>query len=241
MSRMLSNVNLIRATDFNLAWVNAIGFVLTKGVPFVFGKEKKRALDSCQLIELRGNAIGQIERREVHPDFPFQGNRLDSYCNEFTYEYLANYKTWDDDARFDYLYFERMADYKGVIDQLQIMRNGLREQCMGDVSSNYCQAITWEPEIDNGILSTPCLQKIQARYVGNHGVDIHFSWRSRDLWGAAQANLVALIECLNREVVKPNDCKIVRIVDFSDSLHIYENDLDEVRTKIGIDPMLWGR
>ncbi|MFA5696690.1 MAG: hypothetical protein WC917_04615, partial [Bacilli bacterium] len=54
---------------------------------------------------------------------------------------------------------------------------------------------------------------------------------SRDLM-ALQANIIAIAECLNREVVWPNNCRIARIVDYSDSLHIYDsmqNVVDEVK------------
>jgi hypothetical protein len=40
---------------------------------------------------------------------------------------------------------------------------------------------------------------------------------------AWQANLIAIVDCINREIVKPNRCTIGRVVDFSDSLHLYDN------------------
>ena len=75
------------------------------------------------------------------------------------------------------------------------------------------------------------------RYLGDHEVDVHFEYRSRDLWGAFPANLCALVEMLYREVLTPNKCEIKRIVDYSDSLHIYENDLDAARKVAPISPM----
>lgn len=58
---------------------------------------------------------------------------------------------------------------------------------------------------------------------------IHWNGNSRDLFSAWQSNVICLIDMLNREVVKPNNCEIVRIIDFSDSLHIYKTDLEEAK------------
>jgi thymidylate synthase len=234
---MLSKINVIRASDFRLAWIDALGFVVAKGIPITFGKDGKRALDSCQLIELTGDAIGQIERHEVHADFPFGGKRLDGYCKEFERDFLKEYKNRNDDAKFDYLYFERLASYNGMFDQLQVMRENLELQIADKSVSNYCQAITWIPDVDNGDLTSPCLQRVWIRYIGDMGVDVHFEFRSRDLYGAFPANLCALFSMLNREVVKPNGCQIVRVVDYSDSLHLYDTDLDAVK-KIALNPMV---
>ena len=41
---------------------------------------------------------------------------------------------------------------------------------------------------------------------------------------------------LNREVIKPNNCQIVRIIDFSDSLHIYKTNFEEAR-KVKLIPV----
>jgi thymidylate synthase len=64
---------------------------------------------------------------------------------------------------------------------------------------------------------------IQVRYVGEQKVDVHWHFRSRDLISAWQANVIALTECINREVVWPNNCRLARIIDYSDSLHLYNN------------------
>jgi thymidylate synthase len=73
------------------------------------------------------------------------------------------------------------------------------------------------------------LQRIWLRWYEPNIVDVHYSWRSRDLYGAWPSNIVALTEMLNIEVIKPNNCIIGRIIDYSDSLHIYDYDLEEAR------------
>jgi len=61
-----------------------------------------------------------------------------------------------------------------------------------------------------------CLQRIWIRYLGDQSVEVHLTWRSRDLYTAWQANIVAIIDMLNR----------------ADSLHIYESDKDAERVKL---------
>jgi thymidylate synthase len=49
-------------------------------------------------------------------------------------------------------------------------------------------------------------------------------WRSRDLFAAWNSNMVGLLTMMKREVFEPNNYKLVKVVDFCNSLHIYEAD-----------------
>ena len=227
MNNLLPPINLIESENFCNAWVRAIKFCDQWGVPLVFGdiKEPKTAKNSCQLISLTGVAIEQIENHEIHPRFPF--TTILQYCDEFTREYLENYLKKSNDQRFAYLYFERMVMFEAsdgtLIDQLNLAREQLREQIDSGVSSNRNQMVIWQRKKDDKSKTPPCLQRIWMQYLGDNQVDVHWEFRSRDLISAWMANVIALAECLNREVIWPNNCKIARIVDYSDSLHIYDN------------------
>ena len=216
---------LIRENNFYNAWVHAVKRVLFEGRDTIIGskKEPKPIRDVCSIIELSGDAIRQIENRELHPQFPFQ--HIDPYCEEFTREYLAQYIKKPDQERFSYLYFERLAIYEEV-DQIKQLRESLAVQKDSGITSNRDQAITWQVRNDLGSTSPPCLQRIVTRYLGCDSVDMHLTWRSRDLYTAWQANIVAIIDMLNREVIRPNNCRIVKLVDYADSLHIYHSDIE---------------
>ena len=41
--------------------------------------------------------------------------------------------------------------------------------------------------------------------------------------------MIALIDMLNCEIIKPNNCKIIKIIEFNDSLHIYKSDFKEAK------------
>ena len=73
--------------------------------------------------------------------------------------------------------------------------------------------------------ATPCLQRVGIRYEKDDRVSVNLDWRSRDLFGAWQINLVGIINTLYRDIIDPNHCEIARIIDRNDSLHIYKNDM----------------
>ena len=221
--------DIVEETDFHRAWVSAVQMVLMSGADLVIGgaEERKPIKDSCMLIVLEGNAIKQIENRELHPQFPTKKKHLDVYCEEFTYKYLREYYNKPIEEQFSYTYFDRLVAHG--FDQIECLRYSLGQQISENLTSNRQQAITWLRGDDSGSVSPPCLQRIQIRYIPEGKVDIHLTWRSRDLYAAWQSNVICLIDMLNREVIKPNECEIVRIVDFSDSLHIYKTDIIEAK------------
>lgn len=242
---MKLSANLIEEQNFHNAWVKAIRAVL-RGTDLVIGggDERKAVRESCVLISMTGNAIKQIEARELHPQYRFR--RIEEYCNEFTREFLEEYRSEPVNERFSYLYFERLAYYEATSrsrfrsnhgnsnsssssDQIISLKTALTDQINQNITSNRTQAITWYVPSDIKQSSPPCLQRIQIRYVPEKSVDVHLTWRSRDLFTAWQSNIVCIIEMLNREVIKPNNCQIVRIIDYSDSLHIYRYDIEDAK------------
>lgn len=220
---------LIQETNFSNAWARAVRQVLRDGYKITIGDtaEPKPVRDACALIELTGDAIGQIENHELHPQFPFR--HVDPYCEEFTREYLDAYIDKPERERFSYLYFERLSMYEKYVDQLDDLRWQLSAEMASGISTNRHQAITWKVQTDLLSPSPPCLQRIWIRYLGDDCVEVHMDWRSRDLFTAWQANIIALINMMNREVIRPNGCRIVKLVDYSDSLHIHESDVAAAR------------
>jgi len=140
--------------------------------------------------------------------------------------------------RFTYLYIERLIKHRtpsGFVDQLSKLKELLGQQIESGISSNRHHAITWEPDVDVGAEYPPCLQRIWIRYYPEGWVDVHFEWRSRDLFDAWQGNLVGLVDMVFREIISPNNCKIGRIVDKSDSLHIYEGELGQATQVLALE------
>jgi len=233
-------INIVEETSFGNAWWKAIRFVLRNEQPLTFGADKKHAWDSTQLIELTGNAITQVLNGQLHPLSTFKA--IDSYKREFTYEYLNEYKKKRESDKFDYLYMDRLANNMTnpmfemdegewtPIDQIACLYDAIREQRIEQKSQNYSLATTWYPDVD-GLESpaSPCLQIIQLRWNPGDLIDMHLIWRSRDLYNAWQANIIAIADMINREVILPNECKLNRITDYSTSLHIYDADIEQAR------------
>ena len=222
--------------SFHNTWVRLLKKVLFFKIDLEIGGagERKAILDSCALISLYGNAIHQIEQKELHPQFPFR--RIKEYCDEYSREYVQQYRKEDKELRFSYLYMDRFLNWAPSdttswlpkVNQLDTLAAELGRQMSDNITSNRSQVITWVPHYDPNIHS-PCLQRIQIRYITDNCVDIHLTWRSRDLYRAWQPNIICIIEMLNREVIKPNGCKIIRLIDFNDSLHIYRADIEEAK------------
>jgi len=228
----LSKLFTVKSGDFHIAWLTAIDNVLESDVDIIFGdpKEPKYAKDSCQTIELTGNAINQITREKLHPDFSFKS--VEQYKREFDVDFLLNkYNTWPPKKKFTYLYVERIVQYQGITDQLKVLRDQLEDQINNKIGSNRSQAITWEPKLDIVSNASPCFQRAWNRWIGEEDgvnyVDLHLDWRSRDLFNAWQPNLIAIIWMMNKYVYGPNNCKIYRLIDKNDSLHIYRGDVKQ--------------
>lgn len=234
-------INVVEETSFGNAWWKAIRFVLRNEQQLTFGTDEKHAWDSTQLIELTGNAITQVLNGQLHPLSTFKA--IDSYKREFTYEYLREYERLSEESRFDYLYMDRLANNKtmsepttleeydwGTTDQVMFMNRSIKEQKQEQLSRNYTIASTWNIDTD-GLprKSSPCLQIIQLRWNPGDLIDMHLVWRSRDLYNAWQANIIAIADMINREVIIPNECKLNRITDYSTSLHIYDTDIEQAR------------
>lgn len=221
--------------NFHNTWVHLLKKVVFVGADLEIGggEERKPIIDTCALTSLYGNAIHQIEQKELHPQFPFK--RIEEYCAEYTREYVKQYRKMDRETRFSYLYMDRILNWAPSdisrfppVDQLAMLRKSLEKQKADNITSNRNQAITWVPHYDPYIHS-PCLQRIQIRYIPENSVDVHLTWRSRDLYAAWQPNIICVVEMLNREVIKPCGCKIIRLIDYNDSLHIYHTDIQAAR------------
>jgi len=230
----LSKLYTINSGDFNIAWLTALNNVLKSNTDIIFGslKEPKYAKDSCQVISLVGNAIDQMSNGVFHPDFSFKS--IDQYKKEFDVDFLKEeYPKWPEEKKFTYLYVERIVQYQGknkVVDQLKVLRDQLEDQINNRTVSNRSQAITWEPEVDVVNAASPCMQRVWSRWIGEENginyADLHIDWRSRDLFNAWQPNLIAVTWMMNKYVYGPNNCKIYRLIDKNDSLHIYRGDVE---------------
>jgi len=236
----LSEVNVIKETSFPRGWQKAAAFIEEEGIFRTIGGpkegfpeviERKEIIDTCQMFNFTGEAITQIEKGVMHPLFPFRQKQLEAYCHQFTTKYVENWRQlpYNDPHKFKYLYLDR---FLYPIDQLEAMRKNLAVLVKEQISSNRVQAITWQPAQDRYNDEPPCLQIIQVIYLGKDDngqdkVDLRLYWRSRDI-NAVQANIICLNRAFQHFFLKPNHCQIERWLDYSSSLHCYQDRLQDL-------------
>jgi thymidylate synthase len=226
---------LVQRQNFGDAWIEALYNAVTYGVDITFGSptERKQARDTSQTIVLTGEAIKQLANCEIHPGTGKPGSGLGplscaQYKNECDREwYNTIYKLLPegDKKKFVYLYIERLIET--YCDQLAELRKMLADSIASGVMSNRTQAITWNPHLDIGNPAPPCFQRLWIRYYPENCIDVHISWRSRDLRNAFQENNVAIYGMVDREIAEPNGCRIIRVRDDSDSLHVYTGAISD--------------
>jgi thymidylate synthase (methanogen type) len=109
------------------------------------------------------------------------------------------------------------------INQMEYITNKLKEKPY----SRRAQAITWRPLIDPYHEDPPCLQRIWMR-VKNGELIMQTTWRSRDLFRAWEANVNGMVR-FQKRVADELGVKMGHYLDFSNSLHIYGNTIEEVK------------
>lgn len=234
----------IHSVSFAKAWEEAVKFVRDSPEKLMFGggTEIKHAVDSQCSIILDEHAVREVLQHVVHISDPFATPlKLKEYISEYTDEYDA--------SRFDYTYHKILKEgfnkhkiiaRTGVCEideetyilqelpfnQIEALRFGLEKQCKEKLSSNRNVAVLWNPVVHTySPKATPCWNEISVRWKQEGQVQIYWTFRSHDLFSAWGGNTVAMIEFLNRVVVKPCNCEIVEVCEFNYSLHIYDYDL----------------
>lgn len=253
----------IHSVSFPKAWEDAVDFVKVSPEKFRFGggKEIKHAVDSQCTIILDEHAVREVLGHVVHPSDPFATPlKLKAYIDEYSDQFNV--------SKFDYTYYDilkrgfskhKIVARTGVCEvdeeshilqelpfnQIEALRVGLQKQVDENLPSNRNVATLWNPVVHTySTKAQPCwnevfIRLIESDHPGLRGVRVSTHFRSHDL-SAWEANMVAIIEFLNRDVVNPCDCFIAEIVETNFSLHIYDYDLPHYSKikKLQINPAL---
>lgn len=204
---------LIQSKDFHDAWYQMNSKILRDGFEIPSDQtEAKLTKDVCCTIELTGEAIDQIIRHELHQDYPMK-HGLKSYVNQFMYnsrEFLES------DASQEYTYAGRMLpDAKILVEELP-----------RKLYDRGTQLTTWNKYRDLGNEVRPCFQRMWVRKLTDDTCELHLTYRSHDVF-AWQFNMIALVDYATQYVT--HELEIVKIVEFNDSLHVYDYDYEASR------------
>lgn len=229
----------IEAQTIPEAWERAVHDVVRYGatVPSEYGPLTK---DTCSLITIKEPFSDPM----LHPDFPTKAHHMEEYKKQwqrgydwikqgFSYNYINRLTAYPVSTKLagEYYVHDNRMYHVTFTDQMNVIRHRISKNI-----SRRLQAITWIPARD---LITeadmPCLQRLWFRNLGDNNIEVHCTWRSRDLYNAWNSSIVALLHMVRREVTDPNNLTIVKVVDFCDSLHIYEADWEDA-LKIKITP-----
>ena len=227
------------------AWIKLLEHCIKNKNLIPFGsKDDPKAIrgEICSRVILEQSAVKQVldgvnYLPKYGKQFPFGTKFIEYYIDEYSVQYIEEQEALEEGSKkkFTYTYYDRFKRYptsKGILDQVEALRENVGKQIESNFFSNRHQMITWIPEIDTFSASPPCLQRVWISLIENNFIEVHLDWRSRDLYGAWHVNLVAIINMINRDIAKPNNCKIIRIIDSCDSLHIYNGDFDQAKASV---------
>lgn len=228
--------------NFANSWAYACRYIMNHGITITREDDYQGPLPNTKDVDLTiildKEAVREALDGKTHPQYPMRDSALNSYREEYTYEYVEYHNDLPPEDQFSYLYMDRFINYPTsdgkTIDQLDIIANNIRREGI----SRRHQMITWIPEIDLYSQSPPCLQRVQIRpLMSKHTLtevgkkrplEVEFNFRSRDVYGAYPSNEVGLLYMIDTYICQ-NDFEIVQVIDKSKSGHIYERDWDEAR------------
>lgn len=176
------------------------------------------------LIRRKLTILRKLASGMVHPADALAVRGLRDYLNEVLHgDKDALVKT----HKLSYTYHERLFSYgKQQFNQIRYVVEKLKKIPY----TRRAQAITWIPGKDTSISSPPCLQRLWFKlYSGGSEkyLVMQSEWRSRDLFRAANMNMLAMVE-LQRAVAEELGTKVGWYLDFSNSAHIYESSYGDV-------------
>lgn len=232
---------VVTAQTIPAAWEQSVVALWTSGkeMPTQYDAEGHLpALDATMVMTV----LEPQAQPRIHRAFPESLEGLAQYVRdvvEGARDDLVGRGIWT------YSYHKRLAEYPGLswvdfpsgaaigglINQIDYLVHGLA-QCW---YSRRVQAITWVPSWDMGAHEPPCLQRVWVRGSERDGemfLDMNLHWRSRDALKAAFMNLYALsaLQASLAARLSERMCGHVRcgrIVDITDSYHIYGKDREE--------------
>ena len=220
------------------AWERAMLFIANSPLELKFGggAEVKHASDSQVHIILDKNAINELLNGQWHPSDPFcTPERVKAYKEEYKKGFPAD--------TFDYTYrdilergfnFHDSAYGYHIVNQIDILRNGLQKQIDEQMGSNRNIAVLFNPAIDNfSGKAIPCWNEVLIRWEKEGYCSVHTTFRSHDM-SAWNANMLALTEFIYEEIAKLCGCKILYWSEHNYSLHIYKYDLHIVNEMVRV-------
>jgi thymidylate synthase len=149
---------------------------------------------------------------------------------EYVMEMLGAKDSWTkregQPTLWDYTYHGRLANYRGIHNQIEFIISRLAERPY----SRRTNAITWDPEPDMTAKDTPCLQRIWFEEIansdGSSDLNMNYNFRSRNAMIAAPDNMKGIVFGFGAYIVHAlrkrtdRDVRLGSVVEFTDNYHV---------------------
>lgn len=200
-------VSSINEKSLGMAWIESIRSVLDNG-DLHFDED-------VSILELRlGLAVTITNPRVVDPVIERWGDS--SVVSRMQKKFMRNSRM--DDRPFTY---GELIYSKHGVNQFEWMMERIRKK--PETKSATISLIS-EGDYSQNL---PCLVCLDAKRRGN-AVDLHFFFRSQNIFGRQYANLIALAE-LQRSMASELSCEIGSISGYISSPHIYDYDIENAK------------
>ncbi len=231
----------VQAKSLGEAWIKSLKAVWDHGRFMPNHYEDKPSKEATVIV----NVTDPFSEPRIHPAdaIALSCCKLDggSYIKEIV-EGTLDYKV--DEGNLSYTYHRRLwnwgkavpkhreilkkmglpfCEFEEGINQIEYLIQKAKEETI----SRKLQVTTWIPWKDLKISGAPCLQRIWFRIVNEESLIMETAWRSRDLYKAFGSNILGMVE-LGKIVADRLGLELIQYVDFSNSLHIYASDFEEV-------------
>ncbi|MDD4247547.1 MAG: hypothetical protein PHT13_00315 [Methanosarcina sp.] len=207
----------IEDDSFPNAWAKSIEYVMKYGeIRPSFGDSKKLIKHTPLAFDLGPNAVNQMLKRKLHPQYPQQIG-LDAYCNQFIESCPECVQSKGSQP---YTYYSRTED------QVRFIRDNHK---LAIPFNKRIEISTWQPLPDLMSENPPCFQSANFVRINKDEVETTTFWRSHDLAGAEMWNHCGLMNYFNVELFEPEGLTPVRYVEFNASSHIYDYMWDAMK------------
>jgi thymidylate synthase len=167
-----------------------------------------------------------------------QWHKRDPICSKnYLREYKKEFRETPTDLGFSYTYGNRIHKYPCMaqepgfthlfrLNQVDAIVNALKK---GTNDSRRLQVITWIPRVDQFSDEPPCLQRLHF-YPHANKLDVNVSYRSQDIFGALEANLIGIASLVEEEILNVTPYKLGAYRLYCDNSHVYERDWGAVES-----------
>lgn len=225
--------------DINQIHKTVTETIVKNGRDFKFGglEEEKDAREIFAVIQIIGQGINDLLAGKAPEGFSWGGPQK---IKEFQQLAIA-----DDTNQHghDYTYQQLLRHWKGVVpgnheiefNQLEAIRRGIRDEIEAEIESNRHVAVLYDPVTMRKMVSKPCWNWLQVRYMGKRRVSVRVLFRSHDYGTALWANATFILYMLNHFIAKELNCFISELIIVSASGHIYDTEADAAEATSGYD------